>query len=74
MVVKGARVYNGLPRIILAAVVGGLVGGSAVALSRRNDVTAACHKASGTPYLRPMIPTAAAQSIINFDRAATWPQ
>jgi hypothetical protein len=33
-----------------------------------------CHKASGKPYLRPMIPTAASQSIINFDPAATWPQ
>src|SRR5262249_54467245 len=34
----------------------------------------ACHKASGKPYLHPMIPTAAAQSITNFDGAATWPQ
>ena len=33
-----------------------------------------CHKASGKPYLRPMIPTASAQTIINFDPAATWPQ
>jgi hypothetical protein len=33
-----------------------------------------CHKASGKPYLRPMIPTAAAQTIINLDPAATWPQ
>lgn len=33
-----------------------------------------CHKASGKPYLRPMIPTAPAQTIINFDPAATWPQ
>jgi len=34
----------------------------------------ACHKASGKPYLRPVVPTEPAQSIINFDGAATWPQ
>ena len=34
----------------------------------------ACHKASGKPYLRPQVPTEPAQSIINFDGAATWPQ
>jgi hypothetical protein len=34
----------------------------------------ACHKASGKAYLRPTIPTVPAQSIINFDGAATWPQ
>jgi len=33
-----------------------------------------CHKASGKPYLRPEIPPQPAQSIINFDAAATWPQ
>jgi cytochrome c553 len=33
-----------------------------------------CHKASGKPYLRPMIPTAPSQTIINVDPAATWPQ
>jgi hypothetical protein len=38
------------------------------------DACYGCHKASGKPYLRPMIPTAAAQTIINFDPAATWPQ
>jgi hypothetical protein len=32
-----------------------------------------CHKASGKPYLRPEIPTAPAQTIINVDAAATWP-
>lgn len=32
-----------------------------------------CHKASGKPYLRPQIPTAPAQTIINVDAAATWP-
>jgi hypothetical protein len=33
-----------------------------------------CHKASGKPYLRPMIPTSPSQTIVNFDPAATWPQ
>lgn len=33
-----------------------------------------CHKASGKPFLRPMIPTAPPQTIINFDPNATWPQ
>lgn len=33
-----------------------------------------CHKASGKPYLRPMIPSAPAKTIINVDPAATWPQ
>jgi len=33
-----------------------------------------CHKASGKPYLRPMVPTEPGQSIINVDGAATWPQ
>jgi len=33
-----------------------------------------CHKASGKPYLRPMVPTEPPQAIINFDGAATWPQ
>ena len=33
-----------------------------------------CHKAVGRPYLRPMIPTTAPQSIVNLDPAATWPQ
>ena len=33
-----------------------------------------CHKTSGKPYLRPMVPTEPGQSIINFDGAATWPQ
>jgi cytochrome c553 len=34
----------------------------------------ACHKASGKPYLRPMIPREPEQSMINFDPKATWPQ
>lgn len=33
-----------------------------------------CHKASGKPYLRPMIPTIPPQAIINYDPAAAWPQ
>lgn len=33
-----------------------------------------CHKASGLPFLRPMVPTQPAQSIVNFDAAASWPQ
>lgn len=33
-----------------------------------------CHKATNRPYLRPQIPTAAAQTIINTDPDATWPQ
>jgi cytochrome c553 len=33
-----------------------------------------CHKTSGKPYLRPMVPTEPGQSIINVDAAATWPQ
>jgi hypothetical protein len=31
------------------------------------------YKSLGMPYLRPMVPTALAQSIINFEGAA-WPQ
>ena len=33
-----------------------------------------CHKASDKPFLRPMIPTAPAQGIINFDPGAEWPK
>jgi hypothetical protein len=33
----------------------------------------ACHKTSGKPYLRPMIPTAPPQTIISFDPDAQWP-
>ena len=33
-----------------------------------------CHKAANRPYLRPMIPTAPPQTIINYDPAASWPQ
>jgi hypothetical protein len=34
----------------------------------------ACHKSAGRPYLRPTIPQATTQSMINYDPAATWPQ
>jgi hypothetical protein len=33
-----------------------------------------CHKAVGRPYLRPQIPTAPAQTVINLDPNATWPE
>jgi len=33
-----------------------------------------CHKAAGKPYLRPMIPSAPPQSIINYDPNADWPK
>jgi hypothetical protein len=33
-----------------------------------------CHKTAGRPYLRPMVPAAGAQPIVNLDPAATWPQ
>jgi hypothetical protein len=32
-----------------------------------------CHKAAGQPYLRPIVPQAPPQSIINYDPNATWP-
>ena len=34
----------------------------------------ACHKSAGRPYLRPIIPQTTAQSLINYDPNATWPQ
>jgi hypothetical protein len=33
----------------------------------------ACHTTVGRPYLRPMVPTAPPQTIINYDPIATWP-
>jgi hypothetical protein len=33
-----------------------------------------CHKAVGRPYLRPMIPTAPAMTVINLDPNASWPE
>jgi hypothetical protein len=33
-----------------------------------------CHKAVGRPYLRPMVPKTLAQTIINLDAGAQWPQ
>ena len=38
------------------------------------DACYSCHKSNGKPYLRPMIPTAPPQTIINFDPNATSPQ
>lgn len=32
-----------------------------------------CHKSAGRPYLRPMVPTVAPQTIINYSPDATWP-
>ena len=34
----------------------------------------ACHKAVGRPYIRPQMPTAQVQSIVNMDLTAAWPQ
>jgi len=34
----------------------------------------ACHKSVGRPYLRPQVPTAQVQAIVNMDPNATWPQ
>jgi len=34
----------------------------------------ACHKAIGRPYIRPQMPTAQVQSIVNMDLTAAWPQ
>src|SRR6185295_2402994 len=33
-----------------------------------------CHKSIGRPYIRPQIPTAQVQAMVNMDPAATWPQ
>jgi cytochrome c553 len=33
-----------------------------------------CHKAVGRPYLKPMIPKALPQTIINLDASAVWPE
>ena len=33
-----------------------------------------CHKASGKPYLRPMVPTVPPQTIVNFNPNAKWPE
>jgi hypothetical protein len=33
-----------------------------------------CHKTANRPYLRPMVPVAGAQPIVNLDPAAEWPQ
>jgi hypothetical protein len=34
----------------------------------------ACHKSVGRPYVRPQIPTAQVQAIVNMDPNANWPQ
>jgi hypothetical protein len=34
----------------------------------------ACHKASEKPFIRPQVPKALAEQIINLDPNATWPQ
>ena len=33
-----------------------------------------CHKAVGRPYIRPQLPAAQVQAIVNMDPNATWPQ
>jgi hypothetical protein len=33
-----------------------------------------CHKSVGRPYIRPQMPTAQVQAIVNMDVDATWPQ
>ena len=33
-----------------------------------------CHKTSGKPYLRPMVPTASGQFMITYDPNARWPE
>jgi len=34
----------------------------------------ACHKSVGRPYIRPQVPTAQVQAIVNMDTTAAWPQ
>lgn len=45
-----------------------------VAYKQALEACYSCHKASGKPYLRPMIPQTPREPIINFDGDATWPQ
>ena len=33
-----------------------------------------CHKTANRPYLRPMVPVAGAQPMVNLDPGASWPQ
>ena len=33
-----------------------------------------CHKSVGRPYIRPQLPTAQVQTMVNMDPNATWPQ
>lgn len=46
----------------------------AIAYKGALDGCYSCHKSSGKPYLRPIVPTAPAQTIIDFspDAATTW--
>jgi hypothetical protein len=46
----------------------------AVAYRQTLEACYSCHKAVGRPYLRLMIPETPAQSMVNLDPAATWPQ
>ena len=46
----------------------------AVAYRQTLEACYSCHKAVGRPYLRPTIPEAPPQSIVNLDPAATWPK
>ncbi len=45
-----------------------------VAYKKMEEACFACHRASAKPYLRPMIPSAPPQTIINFDPDAKWPE
>jgi hypothetical protein len=45
-----------------------------VAYKKTEEACYACHRASAKPYLRPMIPSAPPQTIINFDPDAKWPE
>jgi hypothetical protein len=50
--------------------------GTAFSTAYKNMLEACytCHKSAGRPYLRPMVPTAPPQTIINYDPNATWPK
>ena len=46
----------------------------ATAYKQSLEACYACHKSSGKPYLRPMVPTIPPQTIINYEPGASWPQ
>jgi len=48
--------------------------GFSTAYKQALEACYSCHKTSGKPYLRPMVPTAPPQTIINYDPKASWPQ